>query len=105
MTQDAKLLELEVRVKVLENKLMQTDSKLAENTMLTQESVSLAKDIKSATLDLVTFSRNAQGAINTLNWLIKVFKPFGWLGAILTIIYSGTVAVKALIAQAILHVK
>lgn len=105
MSTPEEILDLKVRVKVLEDKFSQHETKLIENTILTQESVTLAKEIKSATLDLVTFSRNAQGAVNTLNWFIKIFKPFGWVGVILTAIYAGTVAVKALIVQAIAHIK
>lgn len=88
------LSDLQARVRILEQQM-------AENTELVLEGNSTVKQIREDTSALVEFTKNAVGALNTLNFVIKIFKPFTWLGAIIISGYAVFYAAKTSIIAAI----
>ncbi len=86
--------ELKGRVRVLE-------AQIAENTELTGRAMGLLEKLVIDTGGMVEFTRNAQGALNTANWLIKMLKPIGYLGFIIGGIWAVMTLGKAWIISAI----
>lgn len=73
--------ELRLRVRTLE-------TRMDENTELTQKSLDSSERVEKSTEDLVKFAQNATGALNSLNWIIKVLKPITALGIVFVAIWG-----------------
>lgn len=86
--------DLKARVRILE-------VQVAENTELTVESIGISKSVKEDTADLVAFTKNAQGALNTANWIAKMLKPIGYLGFIIASIWGLLTIGKAMVVAAV----
>jgi hypothetical protein len=91
----------------LKERVRTLEVQMAENTEMTAEGIKISQQVQKDTASLVEFTKNAQGALNTLNWIMSCLKPIAWLGVGILSIWGFITFIKVLFIQAVTsgHIK